>query len=227
MESAAEDAESSLAGKLNLAALREEYVSHGLRRAELDRDPIRQFAKWFGEAAAGDIRDVNAMNLATVNAEGVPCSRVVLLKAMSDRGFVFYTNYTSAKAREIEANPRVALNFFWVQLSRQVRINGTAERTSREESEEYFHSRPVGSQLGAWASNQSEVIPNRDVLEAKLVEVTDRFGGGVIPLPPNWGGYRVVPATIEFWQGRTNRLHDRFRYTRQADDTWLIERLSP
>jgi pyridoxamine 5'-phosphate oxidase len=227
MESAAENAESSLAGKLNLAALREDYVSRGLRRAELDPDPIKQFAKWFGEAAAGDIRDVNAMNLATVNSDGVPCSRIVLLKEVSERGFVFYTNYTSAKAREMEHNPRVALNFFWVQLSRQIRISGAVEKTTREESEEYFHSRPVGSQLGAWTSQQSEVIPSRDVLEARLAEVKARFGDGVIPLPPNWGGYRVVPETIEFWQGRTNRLHDRFRYARQRDRSWKIERLSP
>jgi pyridoxamine 5'-phosphate oxidase len=227
MESAAENADSSLAGKLNLAALREEYVSRGLRRAELDPDPIMQFAKWFGEAAAGDIRDVNAMNLATVNANGVPFSRVVLLKGISDRGFVFYTNYRSAKGHEMEENPRVALNFFWVQLSRQVRISGQVEKTTREESEEYFQSRPRGSQLGAWASEQSAIIPSRDALEAKLAEVQARFGDSVIPLPPNWGGYRVVPGTIEFWQGRTNRLHDRFRYSRQADGSWLIERLSP
>jgi pyridoxamine 5'-phosphate oxidase len=213
--------------QLNIAALRQDYVAHGLRRADLDPDPIKQFAKWFGEAAAADIRDVNAMSLATATADGTPSSRIVLLKAISDRGFVFYTNYASAKGRELEQNPRAALNLFWVQLERQIRISGAVEKTTREESEEYFHSRPIGSQLGAWASEQSEVIANREALEARLTEVTDRYGGGVIPLPPHWGGYRVVPATIEFWQGRTNRLHDRFRYTRSPDGTWLIERLSP
>ena len=213
--------------QLNIAALRHDYVAHGLRRADLDANPIKQFAKWFGEAAAAEIRDVNAMSLATATRDGMPSSRIVLLKGISDRGFVFYTNYASAKGRELEENPRAALNLFWVQLERQIRINGTAEKTTREDSEEYFHSRPIGSQLGAWASQQSEVIANREALEAKLTEVTDRFGGGVIPLPPHWGGYRVVPATIEFWQGRTNRLHDRFRYSRQAEGNWLIERLSP
>lgn len=213
--------------KLNIAALREEYKAHGLRRADLDPNPIKQFAKWFGEAAAAEIRDVNAMSLATATADGMPSSRIVLLKGISDRGFVFYTNYNSAKGRELEENPRAALNLYWVQLERQIRISGTVEKTTREDSEEYFHSRPIGSQLGAWASEQSEAIPNREALEAKLTEVTDRFGGGVIPLPPHWGGYRVVPATIEFWQGRTNRLHDRFRYSLQGEGGWLIERLSP
>jgi pyridoxamine 5'-phosphate oxidase len=213
--------------QLNIAALRHDYVAHGLRRADLDPNPIKQFAKWFGEAAAAEIRDVNAMSLATATADGMPSARIVLLKGISDRGFVFYTNYASAKGRELEANPRAALNLFWVQLERQIRINGSVEKTTRAESEEYFHSRPIGSQLGAWASEQSEVIANRETLEAKLSEATDRFAGGVIPLPSHWGGYRVVPATIEFWQGRTNRLHDRFRYSREANGNWLVERLSP
>lgn len=213
--------------QLDIAALRQDYVAHGLRRADLDPDPIRQFSKWFGEAAAAEIRDVNAMCLSTVGAEGIPASRIVLLKGISERGFVFYTNYESAKGAELAKNPRAALNFFWVQLERQIRINGSVEKTSRAESEEYFQSRPVGSQLGAWASQQSEVIPNREALEDNLAEVTKRFGTGPVPLPENWGGYRVVPETIEFWQGRTNRLHDRFRYSRHADGRWIIERLSP
>ena len=212
---------------IDVAALRQDYKAQGLRRADLDPHPIKQFAKWFGEAAAAEIRDVNAMSLATIAADGMPQARIVLLKAISDRGFVFYTNYHSAKGRELEANPRAALNFFWVQLERQIRINGSVEKTSRAESEEYFHSRPVGSQLGAWASKQSEVIANREALEAQLAQVTDRFGGGAIPLPENWGGYRVLPETIEFWQGRTNRLHDRFRYRRDGNGEWIIERLSP
>jgi len=212
---------------IDLADLRQDYQTRGLRRSDLDADPMKEFAKWFGEAAAADIRDVNAMTLATVNANGMPQSRVVLLKAISDRGFVFYTNYTSAKACELEANPRAALNFFWVQFARQIRINGSVEKTSRAESAEYFHSRPVGSQLGAWASHQSEVIASREALEAKLSEVTNRFGSGEIPLPDFWGGYRLTPRTIEFWQGRTNRLHDRFRYRHNERGEWIIERLSP
>jgi pyridoxamine 5'-phosphate oxidase len=212
---------------IDIAALRQDYLSHGLHRAELDPDPFKQFASWFEAAVTAAIPDVNAMSLATVARDGSPAVRIVLLKGVSEGGFVFFTNYESAKAREIAENPRVALNLFWVQLARQIRINGRVEKTSEKESEEYFHSRPLGSQLGAWASRQSEVIANRAALETQLAEVTKRFEGGIIPLPPHWGGYRVMPETIEFWQGRTNRLHDRFRYTRQADGNWLIDRLSP
>lgn len=213
---------------VDIAALRHDYAARGLRRADLDLDAVRQFAKWFGEAAAAEIRDVNAMNLATVASDGTPDARVVLLKAISDRGFVFFTNYTSAKAGQLEANPAAALTFYWVQLERQVRIRGTVEKTSRDESQEYFESRPLGSRLGAWASAQSEVIANREVLEQELAAATARFADGAVPLPEHWGGYRVRPAVIEFWQGRTNRLHDRFRYTRQTTDgAWVIDRLSP
>lgn len=215
-----------MSSPLNIAALRQDYVARGLRRADLDPDPIKQFAIWFGEAAAAEIRDVNAMSLATATPDGVPAVRIVLLKGISARGFVFFTNYLSDKGRELEANPRAALALFWVQLERQVRISGTVEKTSDEESDEYFQTRPFGSQLGAWASSQSQVIADRAALEAQLAEVTQRFAGGKIPLPPNWGGYRVAPEVIEFWQGRTNRLHDRFRYARQSDSSWLIERLS-
>lgn len=215
-----------MSSSIDIAALRHDYRAHGLRRAELDPDPIKQFAKWFGEAAEAEIRDVNAMSLATVRADGTPACRIVLLKAISDGGFVFYTNYSSAKARELEANPRAALTFYWVQFERQIRIDGSVHKTSRADSEEYFHSRPIGSQLGAWASNQSEVIANREAIETKLSEVTDRFGGSVIPLPDYWGGYRLMPDSIEFWQGRTNRLHDRLRYRRE-NDGWIVERLSP
>lgn len=216
-----------MSSPLNIAALRQDYVARGLRRADLDPDPIKQFAIWFGEAAAAEIRDVNAMSLATATPDGVPAVRIVLLKGISDRGFVFFTNYLSDKGRELEANPRAALALFWVQLERQVRISGTVEKTSDEESDEYFQTRPLGSQLGAWASSQSQVVANRAALEAQFAEVTQRFAGGNIPLPANWGGYRVAPEVIEFWQGRTNRLHDRFRYARQSDSSWLIERLSP
>ena len=212
---------------IDIAALRQDYLAHGLRRADLDPDPIKQFGKWFEEAAAADIRDVNAMSLATATPTGNPSVRIVLLKAVSERGFVFYTNYQSEKGNQLAENPRASLNFFWVELERQIRINGAVEKTSREESEEYFHLRPVGSQLGAWTSAQSEVIANREMLETELAKVTKKFADGTIPLPPHWGGYRVVPETIEFWQGRTNRLHDRFRYRRQDADSWIIERLAP
>jgi pyridoxamine 5'-phosphate oxidase len=215
-----------MSSPLNIAALRHDYAAHGLRRADLDADPIKQFAKWFGEAAAAEIRDVNAMSLATVDADGGPDIRIVLLKAISDRGFVFFTNYNSLKARQLELNPRAALTFFWVQLERQIRVRGTVEKTSREESEEYFRSRPIGSQLGAWTSEQSAVIDSRDVLESRLQEVTERFAG-TVPLPDYWGGYRLQPASVEFWQGRPNRLHDRFRYTREGEQDWVIERLAP
>ncbi len=212
---------------INIAALRQDYVARGLRRTDLDPDPIKQFANWFGEAAAAEIRDVNAMSLATANADGQPDVRIVLLKAISDRGFVFFTNYTSAKARQLEANPRAALVFFWVQLERQIRVAGTVEKTSREESEEYFRSRPLGSQLGAWASAQSGVIADRAQLEQQLADVTQRFPAGAVPLPPHWGGYRVKPEAIEFWQGRENRLHDRLLYRLSDSGGWRIERLQP
>ena len=212
---------------LDIAALRHDYVAHGLRRADLHPDPVKQFARWFGEAAAAKIRDVNAMTLATATPDGIPSARIVLLKAISDRGFVFFTNYLSEKGRVLESNPRAALNFFWPQLERQIRLEGPVEKTSREESQEYFHSRPLGSQLGAWASSQSEVIVNREALEVSLTHVTEQYSGGAVPLPAHWGGYRLMPERIEFWQGRTNRLHDRFRYRRDEGGGWIIERLAP
>ena len=212
---------------LDIAALRHDYVAHGLRRADLAADPIKQFGIWFGEAAAAQIRDVNAMTLATATPDGAPSARIVLLKAISDRGFVFFTNYLSDKGRQLEANPRAALCLFWVQLERQIRIEGAVEKTTREESEEYFRSRPLGSRLGAWTSQQSEIIADRAALEAQLAEVTTQYEGADVPLPPHWGGYRVKPDSIEFWQGRTNRLHDRFRYTRETEGAWRIDRLSP
>jgi pyridoxamine 5'-phosphate oxidase len=212
---------------LDIAALRRDYVAHGLRRSDLDPDPVKQFAIWFGQAAAAEIPDVNAMSLATVSADGKPSVRIVLLKGLSERGFSFFTNYASAKAQEIEQNANVSLAFWWVALERQIRISGRAVKTSREESEEYFRSRPRGSQLGAWASRQSEAIDNRQVLEARLAEIEERYAGQEVPLPPHWGGYCVQPETLEFWQGRTNRLHDRFRYTRQESGSWIVERLAP
>ena len=210
-----------------LSRLRHEYDAHGLRRADLHSDPIEQFRAWFAAALAADIRDVNAMSLATATPEGKPSVRIVLLKGVDKRGFSFFTNYDSEKGRELEANPRAALAFYWVKHERQIRISGPVERTSREDSAAYFHSRPPGSRLGAWASRQSEKIDSRKILDARLAQMTERFEDGEIPLPPHWGGYRVMPEQIEFWQGRPNRLHDRFLCTRRADGTWQIDRLAP
>jgi pyridoxamine 5'-phosphate oxidase len=212
---------------IDIAGLRFDYGARGLRRADLDPDPIRQFTLWFTDAANAGIRDANAMSLATATSEGEPFVRIVLLKGFDERGFVFFTNYSSEKGKQLEANPRASLAFFWVQLERQIRITGSVERTSREDSDHYFHSRPRGSQLSAWASRQSEVVDSRQILDAKLAKMTERYGDGNIPLPPHWGGYRVKPNVIEFWQGRQNRMHDRFRYTRQESGEWHIDRLAP
>jgi len=206
---------------------RYEHAAQGLRRRDLDPDPIKQFSNWFTAAIEAGIRDINAMSLATATPDGRPSVRIVLLKGFDQDGFVFFTNYQSEKGKQLDANPRAALGFYWIELDRQIRVNGTVEKTSREESEHYFHSRPPGSQLGAWASRQSEVIDGRRVLDARMAEVTERYRDKPIPLPPHWGGYRLNPEAIEFWQGRANRLHDRFRYTRSADGTWRVERLSP
>ncbi len=209
------------------AASRYEHAPQGLRRRDLDPDPIKQFGNWFTAAIEASIRDVNAMSLATAGRDSKPTVRIVLLKGFDQEGFVFFTNYESEKGRHLEENAHAALAFYWIELDRQIRISGPAEKTSREESERYFHSRPVGSQLGAWVSRQSEVIDGRRILDARLAEMTERFGEGPIPLPPHWGGYRVKPVVIEFWQGRANRLHDRFRYMRKADSSWQIDRLAP
>ncbi|MEY2484856.1 MAG: pyridoxamine 5-phosphate oxidase [Verrucomicrobiota bacterium] len=206
---------------------RYDHAASGLRRRDLDPDPIKQFSNWFTAAIEAQIRDVNAMSLATASADGRPSVRIVLLKGFDQDGFVFFTNYESEKGRQLEANPYAALAFYWIELDRQIRIGGKAEKTSRQESESYFHSRPLGSQLGAWTSHQSEIIDGRKVLDARMAEMTERFAGKPIPLPPHWGGYRVKPETVEYWQGRSNRLHDRFRYTRQETGPWSIDRLSP
>jgi pyridoxamine 5'-phosphate oxidase len=209
------------------AASRYEHGGKGLRRSNLNPDPIKQFGNWFTAAIEAGIGDVNAMSLATAAPDARPSVRIVLLKGFDQDGFVFFTNYESEKGKQLEANPYAALAFYWIELDRQIRVSGKVEKTSREESQTYFHSRPVGSQLSAWASRQSKVLDGRRVLDARLAEMTERFGDKPIPLPPHWGGYRLKPDRIEFWQGRPNRLHDRFRYTRQTGGAWLIERLAP
>jgi len=209
------------------AASRYEHIGKGLRRSDLDPNPIKQFANWFTTAIETGIRDVNAMSLATAGQDAKPSVRIVLLKSFDEDGFVFFTNYESEKGKQLEANPYAALGFYWIELDRQIRISGKVDKTSRKESQTYFHSRPVGSQLSAWASRQSAVLDGRRVLDARMEEMNERFADKRVPLPPHWGGYRLKPDNMEFWQGRSNRLHDRFRYTRQSDGSWLIERLAP
>ncbi len=197
-----------------------------LRRHDLDPDPFRQFAAWLQTAVEAKLAEPKAMTLATATRDGIPSARLVLLRGFDERGLVFYTNYDSQKGRELADNPHAALVFYWDGLGRQIRVTGTVRRLARDESAAYFSTRPVGHRLSAWASDQSQPVPNRDALEARLRAVTAQFGDDP-PLPPFWGGFRLTPATFEFWQSGANRLHDRFRYTRQADDGWLIERLSP
>ena len=210
----------------SLADLRREYARARQDEEDVSHDPIVEFARWFADAQAAHVEEPNAMVLATATVDGSPSARVVLLKAFDERGFVFFTDYRSRKGSELEDNPRAALVLHWKELERQVRITGPVERTSIEDSEAYFRSRPIGSRLGAWVSHQSAVIPSRTALEAGLAEVEERFAEGDVPLPPYWGGYRVRPETIEFWQGRESRLHDRIRYLRSGE-AWRIERLAP
>lgn len=234
---------------MNLSDFREDYRSGALDRAQLNGDPVAQFEAWFRDAcgersqsrwrkigialyklgsAIGNHRpaDINAMTLATVDSDGKPSTRTVLLKSVDERGFIFFTNYDSRKGRELAANPNAALTFFWSELERQVCVAGSVTKLPVAESENYFKSRPRGSRIGAWASQQSEAVPDRAFLETKWRELEKKFPGD-IPLPPNWGGFILKPERIEFWQGRPSRLHDRFCYSRQADGAWKIERLSP
>jgi pyridoxamine 5'-phosphate oxidase len=209
-----------------LARMRREYEARGLRKADLLADPLEQFTRWFDEARNAPLLEPNAMTLATVDAAGQPAARTVLLKAIDRRGLTFYTNLESRKARELAANPKAALLFWWPPHARQVRFEGAIEGVADAEANAYFASRPRGSQIGAWASAQSSVIADRAALEAAEQQIAQRFAGGPVPRPPFWGGYRLVPERVEFWQGRTNRLHDRLRYTRHAE-RWRIERLAP
>ncbi len=212
---------------MNLADLRREYTKSGLRRAELEASPVVQFQRWFQQALDAQLIEPSAMTLATVDGQGHPSARIVLLKGAEERGFMFFTNYESRKGREMAENASAALVLHWPELERQVDIAGTVTRTSRADSEKYFGLRPRGAQLGAWVSRQSTVVPDRAYLEDRLVEVAKQFEGRPVETPAYWGGYLLVPTRIEFWQGRPNRLHDRFQYSRQADGSWRIERLSP
>lgn len=232
-----------------IADIRRDYAGGELRRADLDASPLAQFQKWFGQAAGESSgsrwrkigialfklwhavlghspADVNAMVLATVDKSGRPSTRTVLLKGVDDRGFVFFTNYDSRKGLELADNPNAALTFYWAELERQICVAGGIEKLSLKESENYFKSRPRGSRLATWASNQRDVVPDRAALDAKWSEAAAKFPGEV-PLPPNWGGYVLKPVRIEFWQGRPSRLHDRFQYTKQPDNSWKLERLAP
>lgn len=212
---------------ISIADIRKEYKLQSLTEKEVTADPFLQFGKWWDEAIHSDISEVNAMTLATASNDGVPAARTVLLKGFDERGFVFFSNYNSFKAQQLLENPRACLVFFWKELERQVRITGLVEKTSTEESDEYFNSRPEGSRIGAWASPQSRVIADRQWLEDNEKKFQQSFRNKTIERPEHWGGYRVRPVNMEFWQGRPNRLHDRIQYSLQENGNWQIERLAP
>jgi pyridoxamine 5'-phosphate oxidase len=212
---------------MDLFSLRREYMSQGLRRSDLADDPLSQFSHWFDQARDTDMLDPNAMVVATVDPDGQPSARNVLLKAYDKNGFIFYTNLESRKARQIANNAKVALLFTWLPFNRQIKIEGLAEKISTAESRFYFIRRTKKNQWAAWASPQSQNVSSRQLLEEKFFEMKEKFSKGEVPLPSFWGGYRIKPHKIEFWQGRENRLHDRFLYTLQQDKHWLIERLAP
>ncbi len=211
---------------MDIGEIRKEYTKYGLNREDLDPDPLAQFGKWFEQARQAELKEVNAMSIATVKPDGMPQVRTVLLKIFDTNGFVFFTNYNSAKAQEIQHNPQASILFPWLDLERQVRISGRVEKITKMESFKYFTSRPRGSQLGAWISEQSQVISNRTVLKTLMNQIKEKFKEGEVPLPDAWGGYRIVPEMFEFWQGRANRLHDRFKYVK-TESGWSINRLAP
>ncbi|MGB6329780.1 MAG: pyridoxamine 5'-phosphate oxidase [Halarcobacter sp.] len=212
---------------IDITQMRKEYMDKGLDKDDLDDNPLKQFELWFNQAINAQLREPNAMVLATTGKNMMPSVRTVLLKIFDEKGFVFFSNYKSKKAKDIEENPKVAVLFPWLDLDRQVKIEGTIQKISTKESLKYFLSRPKGSQLGAWVSHQSEIVTSRSLLEAKFDEIKNKFIKGEIPFPDFWGGYTIKPEVIEFWQAGTNRLHDRFVYTLQEDSSWKIERLAP
>jgi len=212
---------------MNTETLRRELMAKGLIRDDLCADPIKQFEQWYAQTVETDLAEPSAMSLATVDAQGQPWQRIVLLKLFDEKGFVFFTNYASRKAEQIAANSKVSLLFPWQAMGRQVKVTGEAEKISTAESVKYFATRPRGSQIGAWASHQSQVIKSRAILDAMFDEIKQKFMDGDVPLPSFWGGYRVTPETIEFWQARDSRLHDRFMYRQEETARWFIERLSP
>ena len=211
----------------SITEIRRDYRLKQLSENEMHANPLQQFNKWWVEAMASEIDEINAMTLATASSDGIPSARVVLLKGIDEKGFIFFTNYKSFKGMQLEENPRACLVFFWKELERQIRITGVVEKTTAKESDEYFDSRPEGSRLGAWASPQSQVIPGREVLEENERIFAEKFKNGKILRPPHWGGYRVKPISFEYWQGRSNRLHDRIQYTLLENGKWQMERLAP
>jgi pyridoxamine 5'-phosphate oxidase len=211
----------------NIADIRKDYQLQSLLETDIAANPFTQFNRWWDDAIKSELEEVNAMTLATATLTGMPSARIVLLKSVTESGFIFFTNYNSHKGKELEENPQACLVFFWKELERQIRITGMVEKVNTKESDDYFYSRPIGSQIGAWASPQSTVIASRDMIEENIGKYEQQFEGNRITRPPHWGGYMVIPSAMEFWQGRPKRLHDRLQYSKMQDESWKIERLAP